>query len=78
MTDGYSHYKPAPDEAIQCMGCQGAGLDTAGRLYRSRHGAVSTVWAGTRCPHCRGTGWLLNGPTDPPDGCTGGPWRTGP
>ncbi|WP_406285292.1 hypothetical protein [Embleya sp. NBC_00896] len=77
MTDEIGDEDAGASEAIQCTGCQGTGLDTSGRAYRNRRHEVSTVWAGTRCPHCRGTGWLRNGPTDPPAGCTGGPWRTG-
>ncbi|WP_101897196.1 hypothetical protein [Embleya scabrispora] len=74
-------------EAIRCNGCQGSGLDTAGRMYKPGDPnpntpvpagrPVITMWTGTRCPHCRGTGWMRNGPVDPPDGETGGPWRAG-
>jgi len=65
-----------------CLGCQATGLDTTGRMYR-RGGTnpndpvdkpVITMWTGTRCPHCRGTGWLLGVPVDPPDDEDGGPW----
>ncbi|MFI6981969.1 hypothetical protein ACIBSV_25695 [Embleya sp. NPDC050154] len=77
MTEDSGRDEPTAGDAIQCMGCQGTGLDTSGRVYRSRHREVSTIWAGTRCPHCRGTGWLRNGPVDPPEGSPGGPWRTG-
>jgi hypothetical protein len=76
------------DGPSQCMSCQGTGMDTAGRMYKPGDPnpnaptplgrPVATVWAGTRCRHCRGTGWLHNGPANPPEGTVGGPWRADP
>lgn len=66
---------PGPTDAVMCMGCQGTGMDTTGRMYANGTGRVTTMWTGTRCRHCRGTGWLCNGPANPPPGSNGGPWR---